>query len=65
MSVLLLSLQQFYGDVKKKLNEHAMVLTNPDNSTYFHKKIPAFDIKYIEDIFKHGDYPDPTKYLYA
>ncbi|XP_029347867.1 uncharacterized protein LOC100572728 isoform X2 [Acyrthosiphon pisum] len=40
-----------------------MVLARPGQTTYFHEKIPAFDIKYIEDCFKIKGYPDPTKYL--
>lgn len=42
-----------------------MVLTNPAKSTYCHGQIPAFDIKFIEDVFENGEYPDPTTYMYA
>ncbi|XP_022177569.1 uncharacterized protein LOC111038676 [Myzus persicae] len=56
-------LRKSYADVVDTPNDHSMVLTRPEKPNYFHKKIPAFDIKYIEDCFKIKDYPDPTKYL--
>lgn len=42
-----------------------MVLANPDETTYHDAKIPAFDIKYIEDCFTLKHFPDPTKYMYV
>lgn len=51
------------GNVIEKPDEHSMVLSAPDMNNYFHRFIPAFDIKYIEDCFTLKDYPDPTKYM--
>jgi len=56
-------LSKSFADVLDKPNNHSMVLAKPGKTNYFHKKIPAFDIKYIEDCFKIKNYPDPTKYL--
>lgn len=56
-------LSMSYADVLKVPNDHSMVLAKPGETNYFHIKIPAFDIKYIEDCFKIKDFPDPTKYL--
>ncbi|KAL5240276.1 hypothetical protein ACI65C_007686 [Semiaphis heraclei] len=44
-------------------SDHSLVLTNSKQPNYFHQKIPAFDIKYIDDCFETKDFPDPTKYL--
>jgi len=52
-----------FADVFDIPNDHSMVLAKPGQTNYFHEKIPAFDIRYIEDCFKIKDYPDPTKYL--
>lgn len=51
------------ADVLDTQNDHAMVLAIPQVTKYFHQKIPAFNIKYIEDCFNTKDFPDPTKYL--
>ncbi|KAF0710279.1 Myb DNA-bind 2 domain-containing protein [Aphis craccivora] len=52
-----------YANVLNVPNSHSMVLAKPGETSYFHIKIPAFDIKYIEDCFKIKDFPDVTKYL--
>jgi len=52
-----------FADVLSTPNDHSMVLARPGQTNYYNQKIPAFDIKYIEDIFEIKDYPDPTKYL--
>lgn len=52
-----------FADVLDVPNDHSMVLAKPGKTNYFNLKIPAFDIKYIEDCFKIKDFPDPTKYL--
>ncbi|XP_025203496.1 telomeric repeat-binding factor 2-interacting protein 1-like [Melanaphis sacchari] len=44
-------------------NDHSMVLAVPGKTNYFHPKIPAFDVKYIDNCIKINDFPDPTKYL--
>lgn len=54
-----------FADVFDIPNDHSMVLAKPGQTNYFHEKIPAFDIRYIEDCFKIKDYPDPTKYLWV
>ncbi|KAE9526713.1 hypothetical protein AGLY_013361 [Aphis glycines] len=56
-------LSKSYADILDVPNDHSMVLAKPGKTNYFHLKIPAFDIKYIEDCFKIKDFPDPTKYL--
>ncbi|XP_003246243.1 uncharacterized protein LOC100568595 isoform X3 [Acyrthosiphon pisum] len=56
-------LRMSFADVFDIPNDHSMVLARPGQTNYFHKSIPAFDIRYIEDCFKIKDYPDPTKYL--
>ncbi|XP_022161771.1 uncharacterized protein LOC111027666 isoform X3 [Myzus persicae] len=56
-------LSNSFADVIDEPNDHSMVLTRPEKPNYFHPKIPAFDIRYIEDCFKIKDYPDPTQYL--
>jgi len=56
-------LNRFFAEVVDKPNKNSMVLVKSENTTYFHRHIPAFDIKYIEDCFKLKDYPDPTKYI--
>ncbi|KAF0763162.1 Myb DNA-bind 2 domain-containing protein [Aphis craccivora] len=58
-----LAAQMSYANILKVPNDHSMVLAKPGETSYFHTKIPAFDIKYIEDCFKIKDFPDPTKYL--
>lgn len=55
-------LTKSFADVLDIPNDHSMVLARRQTN-YFHKKIPAFDIRYIEDCFTTKDYPDPTKYL--
>lgn len=40
-----------------------MILTKPNDTTYFHETIPAFDLQYIKHCFDLKDYPDPTEYL--
>lgn len=51
------------GNVVEEPDEHSFVLSVPKNNNYFHRYIPAFDIKFIEDCFVLKDYPDPTNYL--
>ncbi|XP_025416599.1 uncharacterized protein LOC112687855 isoform X3 [Sipha flava] len=56
-------LNRYMGNVINKPDDHSLVLSVPKMNKYFHKFIPAFDIKYIEDCFTLKDYPDPTKYI--
>ncbi|XP_060848330.1 uncharacterized protein LOC132927757 isoform X1 [Rhopalosiphum padi] len=56
-------LTESFANVLDTPNDHSMVFAVPGNTVYFHPKIPAFDIKYIEDCFKFKDFPDPTRYL--
>ncbi|XP_025201103.1 uncharacterized protein LOC112598734 [Melanaphis sacchari] len=56
-------LRKSFANILDRPNDHSMILVKPGQTNYFHRKIPAFDIKYIEDCFKFKEYLDPTKYL--
>jgi len=40
-------LNRIFAEVVDKPNKNSVVLVKSENTTYFHRHIPAFDIKYI------------------